>query len=448
MEIRKARRKRFICLAVIAVVFVLWSLYKQQTVQIGHYLRFLLPSNIPVVVAYEASEQVAARSTFRPRHTSPIPDHYSNVPPFPITDEDTGRIDRATKALVGSPNGLMHKANPPGSNAIAGLAAYPENMKTWVRVVGGLRQAGYEGHIIFGVHKDIPDAEQEYLKEMDVTYYSVNIVPCHKSVLAGATKNAVRGKCAQGLEKLNLEWARYEMARQWLYHCEACTGWSLVMDTRDIFFQADPFASLPAPTKSKEDLLFIEEVAKHTSPKTDPSRWFPIDNGRFKGHVAPCYGTDFTKFAERPILCSGTVIGTRTGIHRFLSVLVNEFYANNQKTNQKCKSPHTTDQWTMNYLYYTGKFGYYDRTTTLPWGTGPVLTIGKPCINSKLKPSHSQQDMVEFDNATGFILNNWANDGGTARIAPAVHQFDRCHIWIQAFFRRHSGIFKNERWRP
>ena len=118
------------------------------------------------------------------------------------------------------------------------------------------------------------------------------------------------------------------MARRWLYHCEACTGWSLVMDTCDIFFQT----SLPAPTNCKEDLLFIEEVDKHTSPKTDPSRWFQIDNGRFRGHVAPCYGTDFTKFVERPALCPGTVIGTKTGIHRFVSVLVNEFYANNQKT--------------------------------------------------------------------------------------------------------------------
>ena len=104
---------------------------------------FLLPSSTPVVVAYEASEQVAAWSTFRPRHTSPIPDHYSNAPPFPITDEDTERIDRATESPVGSPNDLMHKANPPGSNAIAGLAAYPENMETWVRVVGIWPETGW-----------------------------------------------------------------------------------------------------------------------------------------------------------------------------------------------------------------------------------------------------------------------------------------------------------------
>ena len=103
-----------------------------------------------------------------------------------------------------------------------------------------------------------------------------------------------------------------------------------------------------------------------------------------------------------------------------------------------------TDQWNMNYLYYTGKFGYYDRTTSLPWGTGPVLTIGKPCVNNQLpNPNHSQNDMVEFDNVTGFILNNWEKDGSKARIAPVVHQFDRCHRWILPFFSRHSDIYKN-----
>ena len=397
--------------------------------------------------ASESSEQVVSQTTPMVRNTSSIPSHYSNTPPFPITVKDTETRDRIIKAPVEKPNGLMHRANPPGSNAIVGLAAYPNNMRTWVRLIGGLRQTGYDGHIIFGVHKDIPDTEQEYLKEMDVTYYSVQMVDCDESVVAieanGNVPN-IRGKCAKGLERLNLEWGRFEMARQWLYACETCTGWSLVMDTRDVFFQADPFASLPPPAKSKEDLLFIEEVAKHTSPKPEPSRWFEINNVRFRSRVGPCYGRNFTAFLERPVLCSGTIIGTKNGIHRFLSILVHEFYANNQKKNQRCKAPHMTDQWNMNYLYYTGKFGYYDRTTSLPWGTGPVLTIGKPCVNNQLpNPNHSQNDMVEFDNVTGFILNNWEKDGSKARIAPVVHQFDRCHRWILPFFCRHSDMYKN-----
>lgn len=387
-----------------------------------------------------------ASTTTRTRQTKPIPYNYSNVPPFQLTNEEEKQMEQLLNEPVGEPNGLLHKANPPGNNVVMGLAAYPKNMGCWKRLVGSLRNSGYDGHIIFGVHKEIPQDEQDYLKEMDVTSYIVDFVDCDSSVVAGEAKGgsaAVRGKCAKGIEKLNLEWGRYEMARQWLNACETCTGWSLVMDTRDLFFQADPFASLPPPKEAKEDLLFIEEIAKHTSPLDDPKRWSKVGNGRFMPRVGPCYGRDtFEAYAERPVLCSGTVIGTRRGMHRFLSVLVAEFYSNNQKKNKNCKSPGMTDQWNMNYLYYTGKFGEYDRTKTTPWGTGPVMTIGHPCINKNLpNPNHSQKDMVVFGKETGLILNNWESDDSKARIAPVVHQFDRCHKWIHPWFSRHGDLF-------
>jgi len=376
-----------------------------------------------------------------------IPDNYSNVPPFQLSNEEQKQMEQLLNEPVGEPNGLLHKANPPGSNVVMGLAAYPKNMGCWKRLVGSLRNSGYDGHIIFGVHKEIPQDEQDYLKEMDVTSYIVDFVDCDSSVLGGEAKGgsaAVRGKCAKGIEKLNLEWGRYEMARQWLNACDTCTGWSLVMDTRDLFFQADPFASLPPPKEAKQDLLFIEEIAKHTSPLDDPKRWFKLGNARFMSRVGPCYGrSTFKAYAERPVLCSGTVIGTRRGMHRFLSVLVGEFYSNNQKKNKNCKSPGMTDQWNMNYLYYNGKFGEYGRTKTIPWGTGPVMTIGHPCINKNIpNPNHSQKDMIVFDKETGLIRNNWeTDDNSKARIAPVVHQFDRCHKWIHPWFSRHGDLF-------
>ena len=43
-------------------------------------------------------------------------------------------------------------------------------------------------------------------------------------------------------EDLKLEWGRYQMWLTWLEWCTECTGWTLVSDARDVFFQRSPFA--------------------------------------------------------------------------------------------------------------------------------------------------------------------------------------------------------------
>lgn len=45
-----------------------------------------------------------------------------------------------------------------------------KNMETWKTIVGSLRKHGYDGHFIFGVHKDMPPEEEAYLQAMNVTY--------------------------------------------------------------------------------------------------------------------------------------------------------------------------------------------------------------------------------------------------------------------------------------
>eukprot|EP00550_Attheya_septentrionalis_P008913 CAMPEP_0198288646 /NCGR_PEP_ID=MMETSP1449-20131203/7081_1 /TAXON_ID=420275 /ORGANISM="Attheya septentrionalis, Strain CCMP2084" /LENGTH=477 /DNA_ID=CAMNT_0043986827 /DNA_START=31 /DNA_END=1461 /DNA_ORIENTATION=+ len=380
-------------------------------------------------------------------------DKYVNLPVLPESTtykEVQNSVAKAIARPVGKPHGLMHLANPPGNDVVMGLAAYPTAMGILKKLVGSLRSAsgGYDGHIILGVHSQIPLEEQEYLKKMDVTFYAVEFVSCDESIQVKGNneKNVVRGLCAKGLEKLKLEWSRFEMCRQWLHACKTCTGWALVLDTRDVFFQANPFLSLPPPNSSPYDLLFIEEISKHTCPKAeDPNRYFVLGNSNYrpvKGKV--CYGAYHKPFQDRPVLCSGTIIGTRKGVDRFLAVFVQEFYDNNAKTNLKCRSPYNTDQMTLQYLYYYGRFGEFERTKTSPWGTGPVNTIGKACVDkNKLLPKErdSALDLTEFDNTTGLILNTHEGPNSLARISPLVHQFDRCRLWIQPFFHKHPELF-------
>ena len=88
----------------------------------------------------------------------------------------------------------------------------------------------------------------------------------------------------------------------------------------------------------------------------------------------------------------------------------------------------------MNWLYYNGRFGWLDQVVTIPWGTGPVLTVGKACISAERKPG--AQDLL-VRNEEGFILNN--HEPGV--IAPVIHQFDRCHPWIMQFLQEKRYIY-------
>ena len=212
-------------------------------------------------------------------------------------------VQRIMDAPVPSPSEkLLHEApKPPSSNAIVGLASYPKFMNGWRKLVGSLRTNGYEGHIILGVNPNIPQDERNYLDKMGVTYYAIELANCTSTILEGitsTTNNEVRAKCSVGLETLKLEWGRYEMARRWLHSCTSCTGWNMVIDTRDIFFQSDPFKSLGNPNDALYELQFVEEIAQYTNPvvETQPHRATNLGQSmRYKVHTNPCYGPENVK---------------------------------------------------------------------------------------------------------------------------------------------------------
>lgn len=179
-------------------------------------------------------------------------------------------------------------------------------------------------------------------------------------------------------------------------------------------------------------IYFVEEISPYTCPVSDQSRSFVCGNPRNFNHIIPCYGhSSYHHYTNRPVLNSGTVFGTRNGMLHFLSVLVTEFYANNAKDIPNCKSPSTTDQWTMNWLYYNGKFGLPPgKIKTLPWGVGPVLTAGKACMTKDKKTG--ARDLVEVDNS-GRLINRFDR-----KIAAGVHQFDRCYPWIASVVNKYE----------
>jgi hypothetical protein len=362
----------------------------------------------------------------------------------PILNAST---DAGTLVLpIESPSGLLHRpASLQTENSVVGLAMFSFFFAGFQRLVGSLRAANFTGNIILGVSPSISKAELAYLKSYDVTMFAVETADCDQSIYKSAPANSatdkrvggglMRGRCIKGLEHLKIEMGRFELARQWISDCSGCTGWTLVMDTRDAFFQRDPLVSLGDAHTASVDLMFIEEIAPHTSPVKDRRRSFVAGNVRNEIHTVPCYGRElYDKYAQRPVLNSGSVIGTRQGIMRFLNVLVDEFISKAlDKKKPKCRSPFTTDQWTMNWLYYAGRFGRPEHTVTIPWGMGPVQTLGKVCVSADKKLGAG--DLVQRG-PDGLIVNRF--DG---QVAALIHQFDRCGEWIRDFMRSRPDMF-------
>ena len=50
------------------------------------------------------------------------------------------------------------------------------------------------------------------------------------------------------------------------------------------------------------------------------------------------------------------------------------------------------------------------------------------------------QDMMVFSE-NGLILNPHEKDDSAARVAPTLHQWDRCRRWINKWFASHSELW-------
>ena len=102
---------------------------------------------------------------------------YINQPTIYTPQRDDQINQLISKSVPPPSETLLHQAPlPPSNNAILGLASYPRFQEGWVRLVGSLRRNGYEGHIILGVHPEIPGVERDYLDKMGGETCSISII--------------------------------------------------------------------------------------------------------------------------------------------------------------------------------------------------------------------------------------------------------------------------------
>ena len=99
---------------------------------------------------------------------------------------------------------------------------------------------------------------------------------------------------------------RFLLYREWLHRNHEVRK-ALLADVRDVIFQSDPFALLGPG----EDCVFFEESGEVGSCAIN------------RGWIDRMFGEDaWRPFGERKIICAGTILGTRTGLLRFLDAFV------------------------------------------------------------------------------------------------------------------------------
>ena len=127
-------------------------------------------------------------------------------------------------------------------------------------------------------------------------------------------------------------------------------------------------------------------------------------------------------YKKKPVVCSGTTIGTREGMLHYLTVLVDEFIALADR-GENCIPPQATDQSIHTMLFYQGKFG--PKAKGVPYGEGTVLTVGTPCTDKN--GGHSLLDVIKRDDEGFMLLEDGTRPG-------MIHQYNRCNDWIIGWY--------------
>ena len=300
---------------------------------------------------------------------------------------------------------------------VMGLAS-GYDLRVYKSFVGSLRNTGYDGHIILGLSEENLSAESKlYLLSMGVTMKFLNFIECTSTTpnKLPTEKDIFDGKnCIAPYDHIKITWARFVLQRDWLVQCETCTGPVLLTDVRDTYFQSNPFAE---PEKI-EGLQVFEEY------KITTQYWLA------EWPIRECKGESF----EKPMLCSGTTIGTRQAIIDYVDIMYKEM---TEWINQiQCRfNTIGDDQSIHNYVFYANKLPF---AKAIPFRTGIVNTVGSIGgeIFEDLRargeenyhfPGKNGNDWLGKVDFLSFRLTNseglFLNEDGS--ISPIIHQYDR-----------------------
>jgi hypothetical protein len=311
---------------------------------------------------------------------------------------------------------------------VMGMATDYE-LGTYKIFVGSLRNTGFQGHVFLGVSaSSVSPQILDYLESKNVTVKVVQWTNCTYPRRSNVPLlNDSPPPCLEDYPFIKPRWGRFPLMADWLRACTTCTGPVLLMDVRDSYFQMDPFGGRGSP------IITGLQVFEEDPSQTTASHWIT------SWPISQCKSVSF----NRTMLCSGTTVGTRVAMLKYLEVMYEEMKV---WTNSAFCQFHINgdDQSIHNYLYYTGQLPFARAIKNRSGGI--VHTVGKagamilknhvdgirmmperrvePAIAEET-PFHGATNQTwisssfNVTDADGFFLEE---DGSRSRV---VHQWDR-----------------------
>jgi hypothetical protein len=248
-------------------------------------------------------------------------------------------------------------------SAVLGLAS-GYGRQVYELFVGSLRATGFSGHIILAIAKDAPSDVVSYLTEQNVTIkYVERAEKCTYNGTIGENgvpidmQKSDEWHCPKDYPDYKITWARFLYYRDWLSDCPACTDGVVLTDVRDAYFQRDPFVTAVERNQVHPLMVFQE------TPELDNEHWLTD---------WPVYACRKHKIGRTPVLCSGSVMGSREGILEYIDVMEEEFKYWIQRENCRIDI-RGDDQSIHNYLYYTNRL---KNVVSIPHRQGPIHVVG------------------------------------------------------------------------
>lgn len=311
---------------------------------------------------------------------------------------------------------LFDHASGKRTNVVLGMSTYQDGVQAKASFfVQSLRKTGYNGAIVLGVVPWTSDSDHRWMQKYRVTARDVPVISCPT------------GLCESSDPTMPVALARFRLFKKWLEEGKY-NGYVLISDVNDAIFQRDPFSHLHMDLTQS-----VIEVASEwgwDTPGDGNDVGSTVGRNIFtRRWVADCMGDEAMRhIAERPVLCSGTTLGTWRGMTAYLQMMSSEI---TNRTSSGCRR-FGVDQGFHNFLIHNLQNSQQKASimadelkVEMPEvGKGTVLTLGVMCT-----PPPSVSGQTKFD--------AW----GDTESFTAKNRID--HSWGGVLRRDEEGFAKN-----